>query len=102
MFAVEKIEGELIKKVETFITNDYVKVCADDGSNKYCVLPQKVVDKFLKRIKEMEVYEDDLWIVTFVKCGTTWAQEMLWMLNNNLDYDTAFSKTLAQRFPFIE
>ncbi|XP_070498084.1 sulfotransferase 1 family member D1-like isoform X1 [Chironomus tepperi] len=99
MFTVDKIEGDLIKKVDTVITNDYVKVCARD---KFCILPQKFVDKFLTRIKQMEVYEDDIWIVTFIKCGTTWTQEMLWMLNNNLDFETALSKTLAERFPFIE
>jgi len=102
MFTVEKIEGDLIKKVESVITKDYVKVCANDGSKRYCVLTQKAVDKFLKRIKEMEVYEDDIWVVTFIKCGTTWTQEMMWMLNNDLDYETALSKTLAERFPFIE
>ncbi|XP_070498085.1 sulfotransferase 1 family member D1-like isoform X2 [Chironomus tepperi] len=99
MFTVDKIEGDLIKKVDTVITNDYVKVCARD---KFCILPQKFVDKFLTRIKQMEVYEDDIWIVTFIKCGTTWTQEMLWMLNNNLDFETALSKTLAERFPFID
>lgn len=102
MFDIEKIEGELVKKMDTVITNDYVKVCENDGSDKFCVLPRKCADKYLTRIKEMEVYEDDLWIVTFVKCGTTWTQEMLWMLNNNLDYKTALSKTLAERFPFVE
>ncbi|KAL7050185.1 hypothetical protein ACKWTF_003979 [Chironomus riparius] len=102
MFTVETIEGDLIKTIDTVITNDYVKVCANDGSNRFCILPQKCVDKFLTRIKEMEVYDDDIWIVTFIKCGTTWTQEMLWMLNNNLDYQTAINKNLAERFPFVE
>lgn len=55
-----------------------------------------------KRIRELEVKEDDVWIVSFPKCGTTWAQEMLWLLANNFDYETATSAPGFTRWTFLE
>ncbi|XP_070498411.1 sulfotransferase 1B1-like [Chironomus tepperi] len=50
----------------------------------------------------MEVYEDDIWVITYPKCGTTWTQEMVWMIGHNLDYETALRIPLDDRFPFLE
>ena len=35
----------------------------------------------------MPVRENDIWVVTFPKCGTTWTQEMVWQIANNVDID---------------
>ena len=35
------------------------------------VLPSKMD---MERIKNMKIFEDDLWIITPPKCGTTWTQ----------------------------
>ncbi|XP_014474012.1 PREDICTED: sulfotransferase family cytosolic 1B member 1-like [Dinoponera quadriceps] len=45
---------------------------------------------------------DDTWVVTFPRSGTTWTQELVWLLSNNLDFETAKTQFLAQRFPFFE
>ncbi|KAL7294014.1 hypothetical protein TKK_0012585 [Trichogramma kaykai] len=45
---------------------------------------------------------DDTWIVTFPRSGTTWTQELIWLLNNDLDFKTANSVPLVARFPFLE
>lgn len=58
----------------------------------------KVADK----VKNFKVRKDDIWLVTFPKCGTTWSQEMIWLLSNDYDYKTAKSITLNDRFPFFE
>jgi sulfotransferase len=58
--------------------------------------------QYAERIKRLTVYEDDTWIVTFPKCGTTWAQEMIWLVNNDLDYATARQVNLNDRYPFLE
>lgn len=55
-----------------------------------------------KRIRDMEVRDDDIWIVTFPKCGTTWAQEMLWLLANNFDYERVTSEPVFKRWIFLE
>ena len=45
-------------------------------------------------IKELSVRPDDVWISSFPKCGTTWTQEMVWNILNNVDLDTAKSVRL--------
>jgi len=53
-------------------------------------------------ISSFDVREDDIWISSFPKCGTTWTQEMVWNIVNNLDIEQAKSVTLDKRIPFLE
>ncbi|KAH8290273.1 hypothetical protein KR054_001544 [Drosophila jambulina] len=50
----------------------------------------------------MELREDDVWIVTLPKSGTTWMQELLWLLLNNCDFEGALSTHQELRSPFLE
>ncbi|XP_063701639.1 luciferin sulfotransferase-like [Culicoides brevitarsis] len=71
---------------------------------KFCstVLPLKHV-QFMEDIKNLEIYRDDIWVITFPKCGTTWAQEAIWQIYNGVDLDSEKSKeSLRTRFPFME
>ncbi|CAH1154570.1 unnamed protein product, partial [Phaedon cochleariae] len=45
---------------------------------------------------------DDVFIVTFPRSGTTWTQELVWLLANDLDYQKAAEIPLGDRFPFLE
>ncbi|XP_015434268.1 PREDICTED: LOW QUALITY PROTEIN: sulfotransferase 4A1-like [Dufourea novaeangliae] len=45
---------------------------------------------------------DDTWVVSYPRSGTTWTQELVWLLSNNLDFETARKKLLVERFPFLE
>ena len=96
---VEKLSNEIIKNVECTGTYGYVKISNGD---KFCIMTEKFANNYMEKIKEMEIYEDDVWICTWMKSGTTWAQEMIWLLNNNLDFKKAREIPLMQRFPFIE
>ncbi|XP_055842434.1 luciferin sulfotransferase-like [Episyrphus balteatus] len=49
-----------------------------------------------------KVRKDDIWIVTYPKCGTTWAQEMMWMLMNDLNFDEANSVDITERSIYFE
>lgn len=53
-------------------------------------------------LRDFEVYEDDIWIASYPKCGTTWTQEMVWLIANGCDFKTAKEKTLNDRVPFFE
>ena len=55
-----------------------------------------------KPIKDFEVRDDDIYVVTFPKCGTTWTQEMVWNICNGCDLEKAKSVPLDKRMPFIE
>lgn len=55
-----------------------------------------------ERVRNFQVFEDDVWVVTFPKCGTTWTQEMVWLLNNGLNFERAKKLSLDERFPFLE
>ena len=102
MFNIEKPADEIVKSVETKLIVDLVKISSKDDKTKFCVMPRKFVNQDLERIKNMEIFEDDIWVVTYPKCGTTWTQEMIWMIGNNLDYGTSLSVKLNDRFPFLE
>lgn len=56
----------------------------------------------LDNILQLEVRSDDVFLVTFMKSGTTWMQEMAWMLLNDLDYEQGGCLHLTQRSPFLE
>ncbi|XP_066993078.2 luciferin sulfotransferase [Anabrus simplex] len=55
-----------------------------------------------ERLRDFEVREDDIWIVSYPKCGTTWTQELVWMLASGLDYKGGKEVALNQRVPFFE
>lgn len=65
-----------------------------------CML-KKQIEPYEKRIRRMEVYDDDVWVLTYPRCGTTWCQEMCWLIMNNLDYKGA-EKFIFDRSPFLE
>ncbi|CAG9801248.1 unnamed protein product [Chironomus riparius] len=102
MYNIERPEDEIARKIETPLIFDLQRISLKDDPSKFCVMPKTFIDKGFERIKNMKVFEDDIWIVTFPKCGTTWAQEMIWMIGNDLDYETSAKTSLDERFPFLE
>ncbi|XP_069997628.1 sulfotransferase 1A3 [Penaeus vannamei] len=45
---------------------------------------------------------DDVLVMTFPRSGTTWTQEIVWTMRNQLDLDTAAEVPLDTRVPFLE
>ncbi|XP_023248635.1 sulfotransferase 1C4-like [Copidosoma floridanum] len=52
-------------------------------------------------IENFEVRDDDVWVCAFPKTGTTWTQEMVWSILNDIDSEAA-KVPIGTRFPFIE
>jgi len=57
--------------------------------------------KFAEDIENFEVRNSDVWICSYPKTGTTWAQEMVWMIENNVDFEGAKASIIA-RSTFLE
>ncbi|XP_071445159.1 luciferin sulfotransferase-like [Hetaerina americana] len=70
-------------------------------SGKGYLLPDYFSD-YEKQIREMEIRPDDIWVASYPKTGTTWTQEMVWCIGNDLDFERAKSIVLPLRFPFID
>ncbi|XP_057376853.1 sulfotransferase 1A3-like isoform X1 [Daphnia carinata] len=53
-------------------------------------------------IYQFQPREDDVWVCTFSKSGTTWTQELVWLIANNCDTETAKKTPLHVRSPYLE
>ena len=49
----------------------------------------------------MQVRQEDVWVVTPPKCGTTWTQEILWNILNGVQVER-IKEPLRGRSPFID
>ena len=103
MFNTIRLKNVIIDKIECSGTHGYVEIKLASGvGGRSCVLIEKYMEQFAERVKDMKVYEDDVWVVSFPKAGTTWTQEMVWLVNNNMNFDKALNENLLDRFPFLE
>jgi hypothetical protein len=66
-----------------------------------CVLPRDTV-KYLEKIKNLKVHEDDVFLCGFPRSGTTLMQEMIWLIVNDFDFKGAKSEITDKRFPLLE
>lgn len=65
------------------------------------VLPRKFCE-MSESILNMTVRPDDIWLVSYPRTGSTWAQEIIWLLCNNLDFDGCKNQMQVQRAPLLE
>ncbi|KAK3793730.1 hypothetical protein RRG08_006551 [Elysia crispata] len=65
------------------------------------VFPNLFLDK-IRNIHTFDVREDDVWVITFPKSGTTWVQEIVYLLMNDLDTEKALKLNIDIRFPYFE
>ncbi|KAF5285099.1 hypothetical protein FQA39_LY16788 [Lamprigera yunnana] len=64
------------------------------------ILPIKYKE-YHERINKFEVRDSDIYLAGYPKSGTTWAQEMIWLIVNGLNYKGA-EEDLLKRCPNIE
>ncbi|KAI5715415.1 hypothetical protein M8J77_015580 [Diaphorina citri] len=93
----EKLESECGDKLDSMFG---LKDCLLRVHPGRVVIPPKFKEMG-EVIYNMEVRPDDVWLVSFPRTGSTWAQEMVWLLGHDLDYEGA--KVFGQiRNPLLE
>lgn len=76
------------------------KNCFISVSPGNVILPRQFMN-IGESIRNLKTYTDDVWLVSYPRTGSTWAQEMVWLLGNHLNYEQA--KQMQQlRAPLIE
>ncbi|EFN86019.1 Sulfotransferase family cytosolic 1B member 1 [Harpegnathos saltator] len=65
-----------------------------------CLLPVQFVF-YAQKIRNLKVYEDDIWMVSFPRTGSHWMQEMIWCIGNNFDYEKS-RVSFLERCPLLE
>ncbi|KAH8318852.1 hypothetical protein KR074_007882 [Drosophila pseudoananassae] len=92
-----ELEADIVRRTNAVFPaqNCFVEVLPD-----HLIIPRKYVE-LGESIRSLPVYEDDVWMVSYPRTGSTWAQEMVWLLGHNLDY-VAAEQDLRIRSPLIE
>ncbi|GAB6026532.1 hypothetical protein CHUAL_012954 [Chamberlinius hualienensis] len=52
--------------------------------------------------RSFQARSDDVFVISFPKTGTTWAQEIVYLIGNNADVKKAKSENMEKRFPLLE
>ncbi|XP_017031991.1 sulfotransferase 1B1-like [Drosophila kikkawai] len=73
-----------------------------DWSERWCTLSGPYTEDFAKRIDAFATRETDVFLVSVMKSGSTWMQELAWLLLNKLDYEGALSEYGNVRNPYLE
>ncbi|XP_014780530.1 sulfotransferase 4A1 [Octopus bimaculoides] len=68
---------------------------------KGVVLPA-MLENDLPKIRDFDVRPDDVWVVSWPRSGTTWVQEIVYLIHSNLDISQEEEKNIEQRFHFLE
>ncbi|XP_045491378.1 sulfotransferase 1C4-like [Colias croceus] len=98
-FEIRDVEPEtshLLMKYFTGELTGFVRV----GPKGY-FLPNKFKQEAHK-IYNLEIRPSDVFVASYPRSGTTWTQELVWMVANDLDYATSNAIPLTERYPFLE
>uniref|UniRef100_A0A1B0CTZ7 Putative sulfotransferase 1 family member d1 n=1 Tax=Lutzomyia longipalpis TaxID=7200 RepID=A0A1B0CTZ7_LUTLO len=96
--------NDLSKKITYFEKVDFVRIWNTEMPQNLPIDPQawqkgyyfpENIIKYTKDISELTVRSDDVWVLSFPKCGTTWTQEMVWQICNDLNFKPSNSLNLA-------
>lgn len=92
------LEGPIAKKLDTLFG---VKDCLIEVHPGKVLIPPKYKD-LGERIRNMTVRPDDTFLVSLPRTGSTWAQEMVWCVANDLDFKRATEELSSVRTPLLE
>ncbi|KAF9802789.1 hypothetical protein SFRURICE_002957 [Spodoptera frugiperda] len=94
----EELEPEVKAELAKYYASepDFVTV----GPKKYIFLRPYLED--IENVYNMSLRPSDVFVVTYQRSGTTWTQELVWLVANDFDYETAAKIPITERYPFLE
>ncbi|CAK1581653.1 unnamed protein product [Parnassius mnemosyne] len=99
-FEIRDIDPEQVEKLKKYFSKTTPPSTSRFGPKGY-LLPRKF-EHVGREIYNMEIRPSDTFVVTFPRSGTTWTQELVWLILNNFDYEKALETPLAVRYIFLE
>ncbi|XP_016969483.1 sulfotransferase family cytosolic 1B member 1-like [Drosophila rhopaloa] len=73
-----------------------------DWKQRWCTLTGEYTDEFAKRIHDFKTRSTDVFVVSLMKTGSTWVQELAWLLLNKMDFQQARKSYGMERSPYLE
>ncbi|CAH4037222.1 sulfotransferase 1B1-like [Pieris brassicae] len=98
-FEITDVEEETSKMLMKYFTGEmtgFVRV----GPKGY-FFPHKFKQE-AANFYNMAIRPSDIFVTSYPRSGTTWTQELVWMVANDLDYETSNAIPLTERYPFLE
>ncbi|XP_050559195.1 sulfotransferase 1C4 isoform X4 [Spodoptera frugiperda] len=65
-------------------------------------LVSKIFKTDAANIYNLPLRSSDIFVTSYQRSGTTWTQELVWLLASDLDYEKALSTPLIERYSFLE
>lgn len=94
----KELDKEIAERIDSLFP---IKNCFIEILPTNTILPRQFLE-IGESIRNLETYTDDIWMVSYPRTGSTWAQEMIWLLGNNLDFEGAKQMMQLKRTPLIE
>ncbi|CAH2073440.1 unnamed protein product, partial [Iphiclides podalirius] len=99
-FEVREIDSAHVVELKDYFEGPFGTCEVRCGHDGYSFIRE--YEKIATDIYHMEVRPEDTFVLTFPKSGTTWTQELVWLIANDFDYQKALEIPLVVRFPFLE
>ncbi|KAJ8727195.1 hypothetical protein PYW08_015592 [Mythimna loreyi] len=98
-FDVEETEPEEKSEIKRLF--NYPKIDLTRVGPKGYVMPRPYIEQ-AENIYNLSIRPSDVFVASFQRAGTTWTQELVWLVANDFDYETALSVPINHRYPFLE
>lgn len=85
--------------------SDVELITIDGYENKLLTHNKKLFPSFVSQlleIKSFKIRSNDVFVIAYPKSGTTWTEEIVWLIQNNLDFDKALSVSHTKRVVFLD
>ncbi|XP_037072987.1 sulfotransferase 1E1-like [Pollicipes pollicipes] len=96
----ESLDPETLKRVTDAFPNHKESGMAYFGPSRCLAVPDS--KPFFEEYYNTPLHSGDTWVVTLPKCGTTWTQELVWLLQNDCDFEGAKTMLMPDRWHFLE